>query len=65
MLKEKNFNSSDLLYISCETTNFAGQTDIKKIIGIYLDKIHNTTPALLDKPVSFSLMKHTLMKIGQ
>ena len=51
LLKEKNFNSSDLLYISCETTNFAGQTDIKKIIGIYLDKIHNTTPALLDKPV--------------
>ena len=51
LLKEKNFNSSDLLYISCETTNFTGQTDIKKIIGIYLDKIHNTTPALLDKPV--------------
>ena len=40
-----------LLYISCETTKFAGQTDIKKIIEIYLDKIHNTTPALLDRPV--------------
>lgn len=44
LLKEKNFNSSDLLYISCETTNFAGETDIKKIIEIYLDEIHNTSP---------------------
>lgn len=51
LLKEKNFNSNDLLYISCETTNFAGESDIEKIIEIYLDKIHNTTPALLDKPV--------------
>ena len=51
LLKEKRINSNDLLYISCETTNFAGENDIKKIIEIYLDKIHNTTPALLDKPV--------------
>ncbi len=51
LLKEKNINSNDLLYISCETTNFAGESDIKKIIEIYLDKIHNTTPVLLDKPV--------------
>lgn len=51
LLKEKNFNSADLLYISCETTNFTGETDIKKIIEIYLDKVHNTSPALLDKPI--------------
>ena len=51
LLKEKNFNSNDLLYISCETTNFTGQSDIKKIIEIYVDKIHNTTPALLDKQI--------------
>lgn len=51
LLKEKNFSSNDLLYISCETTNFAGENNIKKIIEIYLDKIHSTTPALLDKQV--------------
>lgn len=51
LLKEKDINSNDLLYISCETTNFGGESDIKKIIEIYLDKIHHTTLALLKRPI--------------
>lgn len=51
LLKERDINSNDLLYISCETTNFGGESDIKKIIEIYLDKIHHTTIALLKRPV--------------
>ena len=40
-----------ICYISHAKQQFAGQTDIKKILEINLNKIHNTTPALLDKPV--------------
>ena len=51
LLKEKNLSPKDILYISFEEINSLGQTNIKEIIEIYLEKIHNTTPALLDKKV--------------
>ena len=51
LLNEKNVNPKNLLYVSCEEINFAGEVNIKEVIESYLKIFHNTTPALLDEDV--------------
>lgn len=51
LLKEKDINPTNLLYISCEKINFAGKVNIKEIIESYLKIFLNTSPALLEEDV--------------
>ena len=51
LLNEKNVNPKNLLYVSCEEINFAGEVNIKEVIESYLKIFHNTTPTLLDEDV--------------
>ena len=51
LLKEKNVNPKNLLYISCEKINTIGQTDIGDVIECYCEMIHHTTPALLEEKI--------------
>lgn len=49
LLKQKDISSSDILYISCDEINALGEVNLKDVIEDYLQTVHNTTPALLDK----------------
>ena len=51
LLKERDVNPMNILYISCETINFAGKVDIREIIETYLEIFHNTSPQFLEEDV--------------
>ncbi|MBE6493726.1 MAG: ATP-binding protein [Methanosphaera stadtmanae] len=51
LLKQKDISPTDILYISCDDINATEETNLKEIIETYLENIHNTTPALLEKPI--------------
>ncbi|MDO5825404.1 MAG: AAA family ATPase [Methanosphaera sp.] len=51
LLKQRDISPSDILYISCDDLNAINEVNLKEVIEEYLQDVHNTTPALLNKQV--------------
>lgn len=51
LFKEKNIPLNQILYLSCDDINNAVECNLRKLIELYLDNYHNTTPRLLNKKI--------------
>lgn len=51
LIKEKNINPNEILYISCEKLHAMGDVNIYNTLEIFLEKFHNTSILQLDKAI--------------
>ena len=49
LLKTKNINQNQILYISCDNINKITKCDILETIEFYLEEFHHITPRTLKK----------------